>query len=266
MHYSTLFLPKSMKENSSWDYKRLVGLPKSDWLYNKIQVFSYEPDGTSYSHIYKNIALYKNILDAMPYGGESLGSAKADFHEFRIYGLVGQDRDSLPNFYEQSDISVLKGINFHVSYDIPFILASLSMNEQMYGPKCTLIGWSISKFNEGKLKDRASVTFYIKGDRQILYNELKWLLLDECNRFYPDLNIHNKFAFVKKCIPEDAIFYNIVYDREKMLCLIESDECSFAEQFKNNEREKKDISNAIVYATKNSKDHIGINILRKIIQ
>lgn len=255
-HYSSLFLPKSMTPDKSWDCRIIKNVKSDDWLYGKIQVFSYEPNGKDYSHVYDNIRLYKNIINNMP--PADIGNP-ADIHEFRVYGMVGQTRDKLPNFYDIPDIIVIKGINFHINYDIPFILASLSMNEEMYN-KCKLIGWSISKFNEGNLKNRASLTFYLKGDKQILYNELKWLLINECDRYDKNLTVHDKFLLVKKCIPEDSIFYNVVYDSDKIEELIQK-----TTKDKFTDREKKDIQNAIIYANKHIKNQNKINILRNIL-
>ncbi len=252
-HYSSLFLPKSMIPDKSWDYRIVTD---NDWLQDKIQVYSYEPNGKDYSHVYDNIRLYKNIIDKIPVADSE---NPAGVHDFRVYGMIGQTRDKLPNFYEIPDIITIKGINFHVSYDIAFILASLSMNEEMYN-KCKLIGWSISKFDKGNLKNRASLTFYLKGDKQILYNELKWLLIHECDRFDKNLSVHDKFMLVKKCIPEDSIFYNVVYDcpkLEEMLAKTTKDKFT--------DREKKDINNAIIYAVKHNTPQNKINILRNIL-
>ena len=252
-YYSSLFLPKRMDVEPTWKHKRITG---EGWLSGKINVLSFEPNGSDYSHISKNINMYKKVLSNLPYGGESLGASKEDFHEYRIYCLVNTTASQLPNFHDLKDVTNIKGINFHLSLDIAFMLSSLSMNEEMYGPKCHLVGWTASKFNEGKLKDRISINFYIKGDRQILYNEIKWLLLEELHKIYPNASTCEKFCFVKKCIPEDAIFYNVVYDTPKIMPIIEAISTL-------SDREKKDINNAIVYAMKNGNDYYSINILRK---
>jgi hypothetical protein len=97
------------------------------------------------------------------------------------------------------------------------MMASLSMQDVMYSEECQLVGWSATKFDEGPLAGYISMDFYIKGERQSLYNELKWYLLDEFITWFPDATYKDKFTYVKKHLPSDAVYYNVVHDKRKII-------------------------------------------------
>lgn len=245
-YYSCLYLPTDMQSYIKADWKsEQIKTNTSDesigWLNNKWKLYSFEHSDSKedYDHIKKNIEMISSIINDLPCTGESRGVNRRDIHKFRIYAVVGQKGDVLPCFQE-SGVQRVRMTKFKHYSDVGRIMASLSMQDTMHSEDCKLIGWSATKFDEGPLKGYICMDFYIKGDRQILYNELKWYMIDELTSWFPNITYQNKFTYVKKHLPSDAIYYNVVHDRK---CIIK--------ELKGRIQELKDISGNLNITEKN---------------
>jgi hypothetical protein len=215
-----------MKSHIQDDWKsELIKTDVSDksvgWLNNKWKLYSFEYDASNdadcHLHIVKNIAMISSIIKALPATGTSRGVQKRDIHQCRIYAVVGQKGTTLPCFQE-GDVQRVRMTKFKHFSDVGRFMACLSMEDRMYGEECKLIGWSATKFDEGPLSGYICMDFYIKGDRQLLYNELKWYMIDELVSLYPNVTYQNKYDYVKYHLPSEAIYYNVVHDKKGIIC------------------------------------------------
>jgi hypothetical protein len=210
---------------SNWKTERLKTDPANKaigWLNGKWCVMSFSENdegcnGNSNNHIRENIKLTKALIRDLPNTGSSRGLKQEDIHECRIYAVIGQKLGTLPCFQEGGIQRIRMTKLLQVS-DVGFILSALSMQDSMYSDECQLIGWSATKFDEGPLSGYVTIDFYIKGDQQVLYNELKWYLLNEFRLWYPSATNNDSFCYIKKHLPPDTIYYNIAYDTKKVVC------------------------------------------------
>lgn len=228
-YYSCLFLPSFMKNDIHEKWKsRQIKTKKSDpctgWLNDKWQVsLSSDMYSSEIEYIKANIHMVHTILDKLPCTGQSRGTNQVKYHEARLYCLVNQKWDTQPLLNpneapeDLQNLQIIDGVHPYQFSDIGYMLAALSMQDRMYGPECELIAWAATKFDEKSYAGDTVVRFYIRGEQQLLFNEIKWYLLSEFQHWYPRANQHQKFMYIKNRMPTGMIYYNVLYDTKKVI-------------------------------------------------
>jgi hypothetical protein len=174
-------------------------------------------------YIKSHIHMIKTVMDTLPCTGKSRGTKQVNYHEARLYCLVNQTWDMLPLLNpkeapeELQNLQIIDGVHPYQFSDTGYMLAVLSMQDRMYGPNCELIAWAATKFDEESYAGDIVLRFYIRGDAQLLFNEIKWYLLHEFEHWFPQVNQYQKFMYIKNRMPVDMIYYNVLYDTKKVV-------------------------------------------------
>jgi hypothetical protein len=294
--YSSLFLPAFMGEHikEEWQSKQLQTNrkdPRTGWLNGKWKVALHEskyPDEREL--ILAVIDMLKHIIHNLPCTGQSRGTNQIKYHEARIYCLINQSWDMLPLLNpteapdELQNLQVVDGVHPYQASDVGYILAALSMQDRMYSDECELVAWAATKFDEKSYAGDVVLRFYIRGESQLLYNELKWYLLTEFNQWFPKANQFQRFMYIKNRMPIDMIYYNILYDAKKVIEELKTRLMDLSEgdpnvsksvdisssdgitpQRKLTPRERKDIKNSIAfYVAKRKEDEVS-SVLQSIL-
>ena len=188
-YYSCLYLPNFMDncintDCKSYQLKTDKRSPKLGWLNEKWRVGLPRTNSTDdIEHIKETISMVRKAIDNLPCTGASREKNPKEYHEARIYCLVNQKWDVLPILRPDECPPELKGLQqvdgvhpFQFS-DTGYMLAALSMQDRMYGPECELLGWAATKFDEKSYAGDTVLRFYIRGEKQLLFNEIKWYLI-----------------------------------------------------------------------------------------
>lgn len=224
-YYSCLYLPDFMKDciSPQWKSYQLKTNVKNNtigWLNEKWRVALPRGKYEDTEYIRQNIDMVRKVITRLPCTGTSRdkNQNQKQYHEMRVYCLINQKWDVLPIFRDDECSPELKnlvqvdGVHPFQYSDTGYMLSALSMQDRMYGPECELLGWAATKFDEKSYAGDIVLRFYIRGEKQLLFNEIKWYLLDEFNRWFPETSQYDKFIYVKNRMPPDMIYYNIVYD------------------------------------------------------